>query len=252
MPLVLARPTCTGLWSSSHPFIPPSPGACFRPFQSSWARPPSVDAGSFALPVDMGLSLPSPSTWARPASVDAESFILSVDVDTSAPFHRRRVLRDLFAISDHHDPSGLGSSGSDRDLLIRSRISLIRSRSHHSLSNPSDPMAISSFTLSDHHDPIAGSVVVESSATTMHHPASSERLVFDRAHPATVPLLVDLSGGRRTFGGHRAVYLPEGRRPLTCPKAVVPLTCPKAVVPLTCSKAVDLSEGRPVRRPSCR
>ena len=49
MPLVLARPTCMGLWTLSHPFIDYSSAT-----PSSWARPPSVDAGSFALSIDVG------------------------------------------------------------------------------------------------------------------------------------------------------------------------------------------------------
>ena len=84
MPLVLARPTCMGLWTLSHPFIDyffalsidvgsyvvrrrgvafrPSllSWACRRPLQSTRARPPSADAGSFVISVALGLSFALP------------------------------------------------------------------------------------------------------------------------------------------------------------------------------------------------
>ena len=95
MPLVLARPThIHGIVDLEPPVYSSVDAGSFAvsvvmglssPSPSSWARPPSVDAASFALFIDMDSVAPFPPTWARPASVDAGSFAASsVVVESSA------------------------------------------------------------------------------------------------------------------------------------------------------------------------
>ena len=211
MPLVLARPTCTGLWTLSHPFIRPSMralsllsidmGLSFAPLHqhgltclhsspspSTWVHTPSVAVGlSFVRLHRHGLVFrPSPSTWTDLSLL----FALFIDVDSVAPF----------------PPTWARPASVDAGSFA------------------------------------ASSVVVESSATAL--PLLSVFCSTERTQPSTCPKAVDLSESRRPVRRPstcseavvpltcpKAVDLSEGRRPVRCPKAVVPFTCPEVVVP---------------------
>ena len=198
------------------------------PSSSTWARPPSVDAGSLVcrpltrapspsspswaclspLSTDMGLSSLFPSTWAclRPFHRHGLVFALSVVMGLSfAPLHRHGL---VFALS-----IDMG------------------------LSSPSP----STWAPSPRAPALWGHRLPQCIIQILHLPNPSV-MSSALSHRAA-----DL---RSSALSHRAADLPEGRRPVRCPETVVPLTCSKAVVPLTCpNEAVDLSD---VRRPSCR
>ena len=185
----------------------------------------SVDAGSFAPFHQHGLtclhSLPSPSTWARglvrrpltrahsplfPSTWTSPSLsswaCLRPSPSTWAcrrPLHRRGLLRRELRIIRALIIHGLGSLGP---------IAL-----HHSLSDLSDPIALSAF-----------------SSFAMEAVVPSEAIVPFTYPKAFMPLTC-----------------PKAVVPLTCPKV------DKAVDLSEGRRAANLSEGRrPVRRPSCR